>query len=110
MTYVDWFNHRRLHGTITNGSGDTTRPPTRTHTTVRQPGPRAGHPNHPSSGTRGASVTDSRTSVTGRRVTGAQTPVTSTDRQHQLQPLVLPQLGQAWQLPARCIWTPHCMQ
>ena len=27
----------------------------------------------------------------------------------QLQPLVLPQLGQAWQLPARIIWTPHCM-
>src|SRR5881398_804849 len=27
----------------------------------------------------------------------------------QLQPLVLPQLGQAWQEPARCIWTPHCM-
>ena len=26
------------------------------------------------------------------------------------QPLVLPQLGQAWQEPARCIWTPHCMQ
>jgi hypothetical protein len=28
----------------------------------------------------------------------------------QLQPEVLPQLGQAWQEPARCIWTPHCMQ
>jgi hypothetical protein len=28
----------------------------------------------------------------------------------QLQPLVLPQLGQAWHEPARCIWTPHCMQ
>ncbi len=27
----------------------------------------------------------------------------------QLQPLVEPQLGQAWQLPARIIWTPHCM-
>jgi len=27
----------------------------------------------------------------------------------QLQPLVLPQLGQAWQLPARFICTPHCM-
>jgi len=27
----------------------------------------------------------------------------------QLQPLVLPQLGQAWQLPARIICTPHCM-
>ncbi len=24
MTYVDWFNHRRLHGTITNGPGYTT--------------------------------------------------------------------------------------
>ena len=23
------------------------------------------------------------------------------------QPLVVPQLGQAWQEPARCIWTPH---
>jgi hypothetical protein len=23
------------------------------------------------------------------------------------QPLVVPQLGQAKQLPARCIWTPH---
>ena len=28
----------------------------------------------------------------------------------QLQPLVVPQLGQAWQEPARCIWMPHCMQ
>src|SRR6187431_2691055 len=27
----------------------------------------------------------------------------------QLQPLVLPQLGQAKQLPARIITTPHCM-
>lgn len=24
MTYVDWFNHRRLHGTITPGAGFTT--------------------------------------------------------------------------------------
>lgn len=24
MTYIDWFNHKRLHGTITNGSGYTT--------------------------------------------------------------------------------------
>ncbi len=24
MTYVDWFNHRRLHGTITTGAGYTT--------------------------------------------------------------------------------------
>ena len=23
---------------------------------------------------------------------------------------MLPQLGQAWQEPARCIWMPHCMQ
>jgi hypothetical protein len=30
-------------------------------------------------------------------------------RPTQLQPLVLPQLGQAWQAPARCIWTPHIM-
>ena len=29
---------------------------------------------------------------------------------HQLQPEVLPQLGQAWQEPARCIWTPQSMQ
>ena len=28
---------------------------------------------------------------------------------HQLQPLVEPQLGQAWQEPARIICTPHCM-
>ena len=28
---------------------------------------------------------------------------------YQLQPLVEPQLGQAWHAPARCIWTPHCM-
>src|ERR671910_138826 len=28
----------------------------------------------------------------------------------QLQPLVLPQDGHAWQEPARCICTPHCMQ
>ena len=27
----------------------------------------------------------------------------------QLQPLVLPQLGQAWHEPARIIGTPHCM-
>ena len=31
-------------------------------------------------------------------------------RKGQLQPEVLPQLGQAWQLPARIICTPHCMQ
>ena len=24
MTYVDWFNHQRLHGTITSGAGYTT--------------------------------------------------------------------------------------
>jgi putative transposase len=24
MTYVDWFNHRRLHGTITDDAGYTT--------------------------------------------------------------------------------------
>ncbi len=30
-------------------------------------------------------------------------------RSNQLQPLVLPQLGHAWQLPARTMWTPHCM-
>ena len=36
--------------------------------------------------------------------------VTSNAISHQLQPDVLPQLGQAWQEPARCIWTPHCMQ
>ena len=24
MTYVDWFNHRRLHGEITDGPGYTT--------------------------------------------------------------------------------------
>jgi hypothetical protein len=37
-------------------------------------------------------------------------PVTSDATSHQLQPEVLPQLGQAWQEPARTIWTPHCMQ
>src|SRR4051794_17788167 len=31
------------------------------------------------------------------------------DRLHQLQPLVDPQLGQAWHEPARIICTPHCM-
>jgi hypothetical protein len=55
-------------------------------------------------------VTDLVRFVTGREVTGAETPVTFPDRLHQLQPLVLPQLGQAWQEPARCIWTPHIMQ
>jgi hypothetical protein len=30
-------------------------------------------------------------------------------RSAQLHPLVDPQLGQAWQLPALSIWTPHCM-
>jgi hypothetical protein len=29
---------------------------------------------------------------------------------HYEQPLVVPQDGQAWQLPARCIWTPHWKQ
>ena len=40
---------------------------------------------------------------------GRLIPMTFPDRSHQLQPLVEPQLGQAWQLPARIIWTPHCM-
>src|SRR3954466_12844870 len=40
---------------------------------------------------------------------GRETPMTFSDRLDQLQPLVLPQLGQAWQEPARIIWTPHCM-
>ena len=31
------------------------------------------------------------------------------DVDHQLQPLVEPQLGQAWHEPARIICTPHCM-
>jgi hypothetical protein len=31
------------------------------------------------------------------------------DRPRYEQPLVVPQLGQAWQEPARIIWTPHCM-
>jgi hypothetical protein len=24
MAYIDWFNHQRLHGTITSGTGYTT--------------------------------------------------------------------------------------
>lgn len=32
------------------------------------------------------------------------------DASPQLQPLVFPQDGQAWHDPARCIFTPHCMQ
>lgn len=30
-------------------------------------------------------------------------------RVDQLQPLVVPHDGQAWQEPARCMTTPHCM-
>ena len=45
MTYVDWFNHRRLHGEITDGPGYTT-PAAHEADYYRQdsPGPRAGHP------------------------------------------------------------------
>jgi hypothetical protein len=57
----------------------------------------------------GHCVTDLVTFLTDRNVTGAETPVTLIDRSHQLQPLVLPQLGQAWHEPARIICTPHCM-
>ena len=35
MTYIDWFNYKRLHGTITAGPGYTTRPPAKPPTTVR---------------------------------------------------------------------------
>ena len=45
MTYVDWFNHRRLHGTITAGRRlhDPGRPRSRLLPSDH-PGPRAGHP------------------------------------------------------------------
>ena len=36
-------------------------------------------------------------------------PISGPNAVAQLQPLVLPQLGQAWQEPARIIVTPHCM-
>jgi hypothetical protein len=45
----------------------------------------------------------------GGMSSGHETPMTSPDRSHQLHPLVVPQLGQAWQEPARIICTPHCM-
>jgi hypothetical protein len=35
MSYIDWFNNRRLHGTITDGPGYTTPQPTKPLTTVR---------------------------------------------------------------------------
>src|SRR5688500_2966627 len=42
---------------------------------------------------------------------GSRSPVTSPHvPAAQEQPLVLPQLGQAWHEPARCIWTPQVMQ
>ena len=43
------------------------------------------------------------------RLQNARHPLQSDVTLRQLQPLVEPQLGQAWQAPARCIWTPHCM-
>ena len=56
MTYVDWFNHRRLHGEITNDASYTTRPTPRPTTTVKQRQPPRPSPNNPSSHqTRGAS-------------------------------------------------------
>jgi putative transposase len=39
LTYVDWFNHRRLHGEITNGPGYTTPAAFGPTTTVRSPQP-----------------------------------------------------------------------
>jgi hypothetical protein len=35
LSYVDWFNHRRLHGEILGDPGYATRPPFRPSTTVR---------------------------------------------------------------------------
>jgi len=57
MSYVDWFNHRRLHGQITDGPGYTTPAEFEAdyyrQTTTR---PSSRSPNEPSShGTRGAS-------------------------------------------------------
>ena len=43
LTYVDWFNNRRLHGQITPGPGYTTRPRSKPTTTVKMfPPPRRG--------------------------------------------------------------------
>ena len=57
LEYIDWFNHRRRHGEITDGPGYTTPPPTKRPTTLNNsqaPRPRL----NPSSlhETRGASV------------------------------------------------------
>ena len=42
-------------------------------------------------------LTEVRTLLTGGMSLGRRTPMTLRGRLHQLQPLVLPQLGQAWQ-------------
>ncbi|MBM3661826.1 MAG: IS3 family transposase [Actinobacteria bacterium] len=56
MSYVDWFNHRRLHGAITNGPATPPRHATRPTTTVTTTQPNSWSPNNPSShATRGAS-------------------------------------------------------
>ena len=56
MTYVDWFNHRRLHGEITTTPATPPRPKPRPTTTVNHDGPRGRHPIATSShATRGGS-------------------------------------------------------
>jgi putative transposase len=59
MSYVDWFNHRRLHGQITDGPGYTTPAEFEADYYRQTTRPSSRSPNEPSShGTRGASDCD----------------------------------------------------
>jgi transposase InsO family protein len=57
LGYIDWFNHRRLHGEITDENTYVTQQSSRPPTTVKKHPPSRRLPNSPSShGTRGGSV------------------------------------------------------
>lgn len=55
MSYVDWFNHRGLHGTITDGPGYTTPAAFEAAFSQTIPAPEPVTQNRSSHGTRGAS-------------------------------------------------------
>ena len=54
-------------------------------------------------------MSEPRTLLSGQDIPGVETPGTFPGRSHHEQPLVEPQLGQAWQLPLRIICTPQVM-
>jgi transposase InsO family protein len=58
MTYVDWFNHRRLHGEITNDATYTTPVEAEADYYRQQHRPKRPSPNSQSSQTRGISSSD----------------------------------------------------